>query len=47
MFEEVEKIMKKREEEIVWKVKEEYEKEFRVIEEVIVKKYEIKYKEDD
>lgn len=47
MFEEAEKILKKREEEIARKAKEEHEKELRAIEEAIAKKYEIKHKEDD
>lgn len=46
MFEEAEKIRKKREEEIARKAKEEHEKEFRAIKEAIAKMYETKYKED-
>lgn len=46
MFEEAEKILRKREEEIARKAKEEHEKELKVIEEAIAKKYETKYAED-
>lgn len=46
MFEEAEKILRKREEEIARKAKEEHEKELKVIEEAIAKKYETKRAED-
>lgn len=45
MYEEAERILKEREEEIMRKAKEEHEKELRAIEERILKKYEKKYKD--
>lgn len=46
MFEEAEKILRKREKEIASKAKEEHEKELKAIEEKIAKRYEIRHEED-
>lgn len=46
MFEEAEKILRKREEEIARKAKEEHEKELKVIEEAIAKEYKTKHAKD-
>lgn len=46
MFEEAEKILRKREKEIASKAKEEHEKELKAIEEKIAKSYEIRHEKD-